>query len=131
MNIVDEIIRQLGVSRDQAEGGLGLILKLVQEKLGTEFSMVSQAIPDAHQFIGKAPGGEPTSGSGLMGMLGGMADKLGLGPLGNLADLVAGFQQLGLNAEAVRKFIDVVMSLLDQSGGPVLKERFAKALAGH
>ena len=41
MSIVDEIMKQVGVSKEQAEGGLGLIFKLAKDKLGVDFSQVS------------------------------------------------------------------------------------------
>ena len=73
MSIVDEIMKQVGVSKEQAEGGLGLIFKLAKDKLGADFSQVSSVVPEANGLIGKAPAEEQEAGGGLMGMLGGMA----------------------------------------------------------
>ncbi len=55
MGIVDEMMKQVGVSKEQAEGGLGLIFKLAKDKLGADFSQVSNVVPDANTLIGKAP----------------------------------------------------------------------------
>ncbi len=129
MSIVDEIMKQVGVSKEQAEGGLGLIFKLVKDKLGTEFTEVSQVVPEANGLIGKAPAEEQEAGGGLMGMLGGMAGKLGLSDLGKLAELAAQFKKLGLDMETVQKFVKVVMTFVESKGGTVVKDLLNKVLA--
>jgi Protein of unknown function VcgC/VcgE (DUF2780) len=129
MNIVDEIMKQVGVSKEQAEGGLGLIFKLAKDKLGADFSQVSQVVPDANTLIGKAPADAKDAGdSGLMGMIGGMASQLGLGDLGKLAELAAQFQKLGLDMETVQKYVKVVMTFVESKGGTVVKDLLNKVL---
>lgn len=127
MNIVDEIIKQLGVSKDQAEGGLGLIFKLAKEQLGADFTEVGKVVPEANQLIGKAPG-DDDGGGGLLGMLGGVAEKLGLGDLGKLADLAGGFKKLGLDMDTIQKFVKVVLSFIESKGGTAVKELLNKVL---
>ncbi len=131
MSIVDEIMKQVGVSKEQAEGGLGLILKLAKDKLGADFSQVSNVIPDANHLVTNAPGDDAAAegGGGLMGMLGGLADKVGLGGLGKLAELAAGFQKLGLHADSVQSFVKVVMTYIESKGGTVVKDLLNKVLA--
>ena len=129
MSIVDEIMKQVGVSKEQAEGGLGLIFKLAKDKLGADFSQVSNVVPEANGLIGKAPADEQDAGGGLMGLLGGMASKLGLGDLEKLAELAAQFKKLGLDMEAVQKFVKVVMTFVESKGGTVVKDLLNKVLA--
>lgn len=128
MSIVDEIIKQLGVSKEQAEGGLGLIFKLAKEKLGGEFTEVSKVVPEANHLINEAPA-EDEGGAGLMGMLGGMAGKLGLGDIGKLAAMAAQFKKLGLDMDTVQKFVKVVMSFVESKGGTAVKDLLNKVLA--
>ncbi len=128
MSIVDEIMKQVGVSREQAEGGLGLIFKLAKDKLGVDFSQVSQVVPDANTLIGKAPAEDQDAGGGLMGMLGGMASQMGLGDLGKLAELAAQFKKLGLDLETVQKFVKVVLTFVESKGGTVVKDLLNKVL---
>ena len=131
MNIVEDIMKQLGVTQEQAEGGLGLIFKMAQEKLGPEFSQVAQVIPNVNQLIGQAPseeGGDEAGGGGLMGMLGGLADKLGVGGLGKLVELVSGFKKLGLDAETLQKYVKVVLAFIESKGGSAVKELLNKVL---
>ncbi len=132
MSIVEDIMKQVGVTQDQAEGGLGLIFKLAKEKLGPEFSQVAQVVPNVNQLIGKAPADEAAgeeAGGGLMGMLGGIADKLGVGGLGKLVELVAGFKKLGLDAETLQKYVKVVMTFIESKGGAAVKDLLNKVLA--
>ena len=128
MGIVDEMMKQVGVSKEQAEGGLGLIFKLAKDKLGADFSQVSNVVPDANTLIGKAPPAEAEGGGGLMGMLGGMASKMGLGDIGKLAELAAQFKKLGLDMETVQKYVKVVMTFVESKGETVVKDLLNKVL---
>ena len=130
MSIVDDIMKQVGVSKEQAEGGLGLIFKLAKEKLGTDFSQVANVVPDVNHLIGQAPADDAPadSGAGLMGMLGGLADKLGVGGLGKMVELAAGFKKLGLDMDSVQKFVKVVMTFIESKGGTVVKDLLNKVL---
>jgi len=130
MSIVDDIMKQVGVSKEQAEGGLGLIFKLAQEKLGTDFSQVANVVPGVNHLIDQAPADAPpgASGAGLMGMLGGLADKLGVGGLGKMVELAAGFKKLGLDMDSVQKFVKVVMTFIESKGGTVVKDLLNKVL---
>lgn len=127
MNIVEQVIQQLGVTKEQAESGLGLILKLAKEKLGTDFSQVNNVIPEANQLVNSAPSeeGQP-AGGGLFGML---ADKVGLGGLGKLADLAASFKKLGLDMDKLQGFVKTVLTFVEAKGGTAVKDLLNKVLA--
>ena len=124
MSLVETLIEQLGVSNEQAEGGAGLLLQLAKEKLGAgDFSQLNDLIPDdIESLITKAPaaaGGDASGG--LMGMVGAAAEALGVGDaagkLGDLSALTGGFEQLGLDAGMLTKFVDAVMEFLKSKGG--------------
>ena len=107
MDLVKAIVDQLNVSEDQAKGGVGLILKLAKDKLdGSEFGQIENLIPDCDGLINSSPseGGED---GGLMGAIGSIASAVGgkASSLGNIASLADGFSKLGLDSEAVAKFI--------------------------
>ena len=63
-----------------------------------------------------------------MGMLGGMASKMGLGDIGKLAELAAQFKKLGLDMETVQKYVKVVMTFVESKGGTVVKDLLNKVL---
>lgn len=125
MNLVEQTIQKLGVSKEQAEAGLGLILKLAKEKLGTDFSQVSNVIPEANHLVNAAPSEEKSAGGGLLGML---VDKVGLGGLGKLADLAASFQKLGLDMDKLQEFVKTILAFVESKGGTVVKDLLNKVL---
>lgn len=91
----------LGLSKSQAEGGLGSILTLAQEKLAKgDFDKVANAIPGASKYLAKAKS------------LGAVT-----GPLKNLAGLNGALAKLGINEETASKFLSAVPEILSKTGG--------------
>lgn len=130
MELVQQLVSNLGVGEDQAKGGAGLILKLAQDKLGGgEFAQVASAIPGSDVLLGSAPS---DSGGGMMGALGGMAAGMMGGNqganLGSLMSLAGGFQQLGMNGDMVTKFFPVILNFVQQKGGADVAGILSKAL---
>lgn len=127
MSLFDQIVQQLGVSNEQAEGGVALLMKLAKEKLGEEdFSQVSNLIPGLGGAMDKAPeigaAGEAVDASGgVMEAIGGLAKTLGLGDalekLGDLQRVAEGFKSLGLDLEMIQKFAAQVLDYLKSEGG--------------
>lgn len=115
--LIDMVIGQLGVNDGQAKGGLGIIFKLAQEKLGGDFGQITDVIGDVQGLIDSAPeaGGLGSLVGGLGGMLGGKADQLG-----DIAELASGFKGLDLDASMVGKFGEVVMDFIKSKGGDSL-----------
>jgi len=126
MNIVDQIIQQLGVSKEQAESGLGLILKVAKDKLGADFSQVSNVIPEANHLVNTAPADEEKSALG--GLFGALAEKAGLGGLWKLAELASKFQKLGLDMDKLQAFVKTVLAFVESKGGTVVKDLLNKVL---
>ncbi len=131
MELVQQLVSNLGVQEDQAKGGAGLILKLAQDKLGgEEFAKVASAIPGSDVLLGSAPSQD--SGGGMMGALGGMAAGMmggGQGAaLGSLMSLAGGFSQLGMDGNMVTKLFPVVLNFVQQKGGADVAGILSKAL---
>ncbi|HET7812375.1 MAG TPA: DUF2780 domain-containing protein [Steroidobacteraceae bacterium] len=92
---------KLGVSQDQAEGGVGSILKLAQEKLVKgDFDKVAAAIPGASRYLEKAK------------TLGAFA-----GAIGNKDGLMAALGKLGISSETAAQFLPLVTNFVSKSGG--------------
>lgn len=123
LDIVQNLVAQLGISEDQAMGGAGLLFKKVQEHLSTQdFSEVMGALPEVTQLINAAP----SEGGGLMGMLGQVVG----GKAGDLADLASGFSKLGLDANMIQQFVPILLSFVQQKGGTGVVELLQKVLKG-
>ena len=124
--LIDNIVKNLGVSEDAAKGGAGLIFKLVQDKLASgDFSKVSAAVPGISDLISAAP-----QSGGVLGGLGNLASGLGgaAGKLGNLASLAGGFSKLGLDSGMISKFVPIILSFVGSKGGPVVQSLLEKVL---
>ena len=131
MELVQQLVGNLGVQEDQAKGGAGLILKLAQDKLGgEEFAQLASAIPGSDVLLGSAPSED--AGTGMMGALGCMAAGMmggGQGSnLGSLMSLAGGFQKLGMSGDMVTKFFPVILNFVQQKGGADVAGLLSKAL---
>lgn len=92
---------QLGVTQNQATGGVGSVLTLAKEKLsGMDFNAITKLIPGSDTFM-KA------------------AKDLGAvtGPIGDKAGLEAAFSRLGMGADRVPKFVQTMGDFVGKAGG--------------
>lgn len=113
--LIEQLTSQLNIDPAQAEGGLGAIAKLAQEKLGSgDFSQLTDVIPGFDTMAANAP--EAESG-GLGGLLGSAMSAFGGEGAGNIAQLVGMFDKVGLDADMVTKFAPIVMDFVQTQGG--------------
>jgi hypothetical protein len=126
MELVEKLMQSLGIKEEQAKGGVGLVLKLAQEKLGAgDFAKVTEAVPGAENLIQDAPQGGGLGGAvkGLAAAFGGKAEGLG-----DVAELTSGFSKLGLDSGMIGKFVSIVVSFVQEKGGDDLKGLLEKVL---
>ena len=92
---------KLGVSPDQAIGGLGSIMSLAQGKLNpADFTKVSKSIPGLDNVMKQATD------------LGAIT-----GPLTSMAWVEQSFSKLGMNKDMVGKFVPEITKFATQNGG--------------
>ncbi|MBB6428881.1 DUF2780 domain-containing protein [Algisphaera agarilytica] len=129
--LIAKLTAELGIDEKQAEGGLGLIMKLFKDQLGGEdFEKIKEAVPGAEALAdGAAEGGEG-SGGGLMSVVGSIAGALGGEKFEGVASLAGGFDKLGLDASMVTQFLPKVMEFLEAKGGGDLATLAEKFLGG-
>jgi hypothetical protein len=128
MELIQQLVRQLGIQEGQAKGGAGLLFKQAKERLGSdEFSQLVQKVPGAESLINDAP-----QSGGIMGAVGSLASKFGGkgSELGNMASLAGGFSKLGLDRGMISKFIPIVLSYVQGKGGNEAMQLLQKALPG-
>jgi len=141
MELVNLLTERLGVSADQASGGLGLLMGAAKNKMGGDFGQIAKHIPGIDNLIQQAPKPESAAGKagaavaggagGVLGAVGGLlGGKTGgaLGSLGNLASLAGGFKQLGLSSDMIGKFIPVILGFIQSKGGDTAKAMLEKAI---
>jgi len=110
--LLGALTSQLGVTENQARGGVGSYLTLLQEKLAKgDFDKIASLVPGASGYVDSAK-------------------KLGAvtGPLKNLQGLNGALGTLGMNAETVAKFTPLVTNYLGKLGGPTVQSMLAGAL---
>jgi hypothetical protein len=110
--LIGKLTSSLGLTQDQAEGGVGSILTLAQEKLAKgDFDKVAALIPGASGYLEKAK------------TLGAVA-----GPLLNGAGLNGALGKLGINAATASKLVPQVTKFVSKAGGSQLGGLLANAL---
>ena len=110
--IVGALKGTLGVTDSQAEGGLGSILTLAQEKLAKgDFDKIAQVVPGTQKYLDAAK-------------------KLGAvtGPLANSAGLNSAFSKLGIPPEKAAKFTPTVLDAVGKVGGDSARSMLASVL---
>ena len=105
---------QLGLTEDQAKGGVGSYLTLLQEKLSKgDFDKIASYIPGASSYIESAK------------TLGAVT-----GPLGNVAGLNGALGKLGMSPDTIAKFTPMVTDYSGKLGGENVQKLLAGALGG-
>ena len=154
MELIDSLVKELGVNKQQAEGGTGAIFELEQQQLaGGDFAKFTSAIPELGKLMKTAPeakigggglldalgglgGGSGKTaaggGGGLLDLAGKLASTAGgdsqLGQLGKLAQLAGVFEKLGLDPEMVMKFLPIILAFVQKKGGNSLGDLLQGAL---
>ena len=126
LGIVGLLTKNLGVTEKQAEGGAGAIFNMAKGKLGAEnFGRVANAVPEMDNLLKAAPktGGLGSAIGDKTSLLGGSAGKLS-----GLASLAGPFSQLGLKSGMVSKFVPVILSYVQSTGGDSVKSLLAGVL---
>jgi hypothetical protein len=125
MELIEQLVSNLGVSENAAKGGSGLLFKMAKDKLGADdFSKVANVVPGIGDLIKSAPD------AGMLGSIGGLASSFGgsASQLGNLASLAGGFSKLGLDSGMIGKFIPIILAFMQSKGGDIAKSLLEKAL---
>lgn len=106
--LMDLLVKQLGVSPAQAQGGSALLFKAARDKLGAQqFGTLLGKVPGIDALVAKAP-----AAGGLGKLFGGLASAVGGGNAAILAELVGGFGKLGLTQDHAQRFVPVVLGYL-------------------
>jgi hypothetical protein len=95
------LMSKLGITENQAKGGIGSYLTLAKEKLAKgDFDKVTSLVPGVTKYMDTAK------------QLGAVA-----GPLGNLAGLNGALGKLGMKPETVAAFAPIVTDYIGKAGG--------------
>ncbi len=125
MELVDQLVEQLGITPDQARGGVGAILSLAKEKLEGNYSQLTDAIPELAGLEDAAPGG-----GGGPSLLGGLTSSLSqnLGEAGVMVRLGEMFSSLDLKGDMMGQFLPLVIGFIQSKGGDTAKNLLVSVL---
>ena len=95
------LTNQLGVTSNQAMGGVGSILSLAKQRLSSmDFSTLTKLIPGADTYMSSAKD------------LGAVT-----GPINDRAGLTSAFSRLGMGSDMVPKFTQILSDFVGKAGG--------------
>ncbi len=117
MGLIPSLTQNLGVTNDQAGGGVGALMQLAKSNLSDgEFGQVSSQVPGMETLLAAAPAlGGKSSASGLSGMLsnvGGMAAGLS-----GLSKVTEQFEALGLSPDMIAQFAQLIVGYFQGGEG--------------
>ena len=120
------VTEQLGVTEQQAQGGLGTLFSVAQSTLdGADFHQLSEHVPEMASLLTAAPEvSEKAQGiSSLVAEAGKYGDTLKSG-----YEAYAQFKTLGLDAAQIPQYIEVTNQFLKKQGGTDIASLFSKGL---
>ncbi|HET9693471.1 MAG TPA: DUF2780 domain-containing protein [Steroidobacteraceae bacterium] len=124
-DLIRKLTRDLGVSRDQARGGLVALLRAGQQNMERrDFEQFVADIPGADKLLRNAP-----AQSTLSSLAGGLGSLLGgRSSAGRWAGLAASFTELGVDLDTAKKFGPIVIDYVKEHGGENLVDKIRAAL---
>ncbi len=123
--LIKKLVKDLGVTKKQAEGGLVALLRAGQQNLSRkDFEAFVADVPGADRLLQNAP--PPSALSSLAGGLGSLLG--GRSSPGRWAGLAASFTELGVDLDTARKFGPIVIDHVRDHGGEALVDKIRAAL---
>ena len=124
--LVELLVKNIGITTQQAEGGAGSILNAAKQNMDVEdFLKVTTAMPEVEPLMAAAPKIE----KGL-GTLGGVSSMLSenIEAVGKMAGLYDSFSKLGLSKDMVTQFIPLILDYGKSKGGETVFNLLKTAL---
>ena len=127
-SLTDTLVKQLGITAEQAQGGAGAIFQVARSGLDSrQFTALSKVVPEMDSLLSAAPM-QSVASSGLAGNA---SSALGnSSPYGNLAGLASTFKELKLSPDMVDQFVPVVIDYVQTNGGALTANMLQSALYG-
>jgi hypothetical protein len=124
-DLIRKLIKDLGVSRDQARGGLVALLRAGQQNMSRpDFEQFVADIPGADKLLRNAP-----AQSTLSSLAGGLGSLLGgRTKAGRWAGLATSFTELGIDLDTAKRFGPIVIEYVREHGGENLVGKIRAAL---
>ncbi len=126
--LVESLTSNLGVSTEQATGGLGSILAYAKDNVPSEqFSQVTESIPGIEGLLGAVPDISNLEQSEVGGLLSKAAEYSD--SLQGLNTLKQQFDSLGIDSGMIVKYVDQAKQYLDTPQGQQAKDMLTQAFS--
>lgn len=130
LKLMPFLVQQLGISNDQAGGGLGALLQAASSMLPQgESSSLMAAIPGAQKYLDMVPSVADEKEPSLAGSALDVAGKMGKNA-GVAKNLMTQFEALGMSSDMIPKFSQTTQKYLDQSDEGEASELLQQSLSG-
>jgi Protein of unknown function VcgC/VcgE (DUF2780) len=132
MELLPAITQNLGVTDQQASGGLGSLFQLAQNTLGEgDFSTLSDAVPNMQDLLGAAPEVSADAGTGDNGLVGNLLNTAGqYSDTVKTANMVVQqFEALGLDPAMIPQYVQTINNFLQSTSGQQTVDLFAKGVS--
>lgn len=121
-DVIKNLAAQLGIGVEQAQAGVGAILKIIGEQASrADFQQLLNTVPGAAQWMGQATTAAAGAGGGILDqaaqILGGLTGNT------NLAEAIAALGKSGIGPDMAGRFVPAVLQLLQAQAGADLVER--------
>lgn len=118
-NLVDNLMSETGVNKEQAMGGAGALFEMAEGKMDAgDFKDVAGAVPDMQGYLDAVP-----SLGGGSSMLSSAATSLT-----GMPKVQAQFDKLGISKDKVALFTPIIVSYVEKKGGKLLGGKLLSAL---
>ena len=126
--LVQQLTQTLGVTKTQAEGGLGSIFNYAKNNLSSgDFSQISDTLPGIQGLLGSVPDiSQLSSDNGIGGLLDKAASYSETAKA--ISDLNKQFTALGLSPEQIAGFVSSISQYLDTPQGQQAKQLLMSGL---
>ena len=126
--LVPMLTEGLGVTEAQASGGMGSILQAAQGLMtGSDYSALTQAIPNADALLAAAPAVKTAKKGDLLGSALGMASSYNANTKA-ASQLVSQFSSLGLSPDMISQFTSIAVGYLQNGTMPETADLLNAAL---
>jgi hypothetical protein len=119
LGLVQQLTKNLGVTKKQATGGAGSIFNVAKQNLSTDdFTKVAKTVPGIDKMMAAAP-----KAQGATKMLGDASSLIGgkASSVAGVANLAGSFSKLGMKEGMVNAFMPIVLNYVKEKGGePVM-----------
>lgn len=127
LTLTDMLMKQVGVTQAQAEGGAGALFQVAKTKMQPDsFTQLAQSVPGMESMMGAAPDVSQSSGIGGLSSLAGLAG----GNTSSLLAVASSFQQQGMSPAMIQQFVPVVIDYVKSNSGGALANTLSSALLG-